>query len=34
MLLTKSYKQNVVEVIGLATGLEDVPGANQSLDKD
>lgn len=34
MLLTKSYKQNVVEVIGLATGLEDVPGANQSLDKE
>lgn len=34
MLLTKSYKQNVVEVIGLATDLEDVPGANQSLDKD
>lgn len=34
MLLTKSHKQNVVEVIGLATGLEDVPGANLPLERD
>ena len=34
MLLTKSYKQNIVEVIGLATGLNDVLGANQSLGRN
>lgn len=34
MLLTKSYMQNVVEVIGMATGLEDVPGADQSLGRN
>lgn len=34
MLLTKSYKQNIVEVIGLATGLNDVFGANQSLGRN
>lgn len=34
MLLTKSYKQNIVEVVGLATGLEDVCGADQSLGRD
>lgn len=34
MLLTKSYKQNVVEVIGLATGLEDAPGTDQPLGRD
>lgn len=34
MLLTKSYKQNIVEVIGLATGLKDVPGAEKSLGRN
>lgn len=34
MLLTKSYKQNIVEVIGLATGLEDIPGAEESLGRN
>ncbi|MBO8459977.1 MAG: PD-(D/E)XK nuclease family protein [Bacteroidetes bacterium] len=34
MLLTKSHKQNVVEVISMATGLEDVPGADQSLGRN
>lgn len=34
MLLTKSHKQNVVEVIGLATGLKDAPGADQSLGRN
>lgn len=34
MLLTKSYKQNVIEIIGMATGLKEVPGADQSLDVD
>ncbi len=34
MLLTKSYKQNVIEVIGMALGLENVLGAEQSLGRD
>ena len=34
MLLTKSYKQNVIEVIGMATDLKDVPGTDQSLGRD
>lgn len=34
MLLTKSYKQNIVEIIGKATGLKDVLGADQPLGRD
>lgn len=34
MLLTKSFKQNVIEIIGMATDLEEVPEAEQSLGRD
>lgn len=30
MLFVKYYAKNVMEIIGMATGLEDVPGANMS----
>lgn len=34
MLFVKYYDKGVVEVIGMAMGLEDVPGANMSLSRD
>lgn len=34
MLFVKYYDKGIVEVIGMATGLEDVPGANMPLKRD
>lgn len=34
MLFVKYHSKGVVEVIGMAMGLEDVPGANMSLSRD
>lgn len=34
MLLVKYHSEGAIEVIGLATGLSDVPGANMSPKKD
>lgn len=34
MLLVKYHSEGVIEVIGMATGLSDVPGANISHKKD
>lgn len=34
MLFVKYYDRGVVEVIGMAMGLEDVPGANMSLNRE
>lgn len=34
MLFVKDHSKGVVEVIGMAMGLEDVPGANMSLSRD
>ena len=34
MLFVKYYDKGIVEVIGMATGLEDIPGANMPLKRD
>ena len=34
MLFVKYYDKGIVEVIGMATGLENVPGANMPLKRD
>lgn len=34
MLFVKYYNKGLVEVIGMATGLKDVPGASKQLNRD
>ncbi len=34
MLFVKYYDKGLVEIIGMATGLEDVPGADMQLNRD